>query len=97
MPDDVIFEDQFFLVHAFEQLAAQAVDGLALLVHDVVVFEQMFAGFEVLPSTAFCAVSMRRVISRDSMGTPSSMPSRCSRFETHSLAKMRIRSSSSDR
>ena len=39
---------------------------------------------------------MRRVISCDSMGTPSSMPKRCSRFETHSLAKMRIRSSSSD-
>ena len=33
---------------AFEQLAAHAVDGLALLVHDVVVFEQVFAGFEVL-------------------------------------------------
>ena len=28
---------------------------------------------------------MRRVISFDSMGTPSSMPRRCSRVETHSL------------
>ena len=44
----VVFEDQFFLIHALEQLAAQAVDGLALLVHDVVIFEQMFAGFEIL-------------------------------------------------
>ena len=45
---DVVVEDEFFLVDAFEQAAAQAVDGLALLVHDVVVFEQVFAGFEVL-------------------------------------------------
>ncbi len=45
---NVIFEDEVFLVRAFEQLAAQAVDRLALLVHHVVVFEQMFAGFEVL-------------------------------------------------
>ena len=36
------------LVLAFEQRAAHAVDGLALLVHDVVVFEQVFAGGEVL-------------------------------------------------
>ena len=41
--------------------------------------------------------SMRRVISLDSIGTPSSMPRRCSKVETHSLAKMRIRSSSSAR
>ena len=45
---DVIFEDEFLLLHALEQLAAQAVHGLALLVHDVVVLEQMFAGLEVL-------------------------------------------------
>ena len=45
---DVVFEDEFFLLHALEQLAAQAVDRLALLVHDVVILEQMFAGLEVL-------------------------------------------------
>ena len=94
---DVIFEDEFFLLHALEQLAAQAVHRLALLVHDVVILEQMFAGFEVLGFHGFLRGSMRRVISRDSIGMPSSMPSRCSKFETHSLAKMRIRSSSSER
>src|SRR5258708_5382875 len=47
--------------------------------------------------TVFCAVSMRRVMSPDSIGMPSSMPSRSSNFETHSLAKMRIKSSSSAR
>ena len=40
--------DVLLLVDAFEQLAAHAVDRLALLVHHVVVFEQVFAGFEVL-------------------------------------------------
>ena len=39
----------------------------------------------------------RRLIIFDSIGTPSSMPSRCSKVEIHSLAKMRIRSSSSER
>ena len=33
---------------AFQQLAAQSVNGFALLVHHVVVFEQVFAGLEVL-------------------------------------------------
>src|SRR5450432_4585120 len=37
-----------FLVDAFEQAAAHAVDSLALLVVDVVIFQQVFAGFEVL-------------------------------------------------
>ncbi len=45
---DVIFEDELFLVDALEQAAAQAIDGLALLVHDIVVFEQVLAGLEVL-------------------------------------------------
>ena len=43
--------DDFVLVEldlAVEQLAAQRVDVLALLVHDVVVLEQVFAGGEVL-------------------------------------------------
>ena len=45
---DVILENQFLLIHTFQQLMAQAVHGLALLVHDVVVFQQVFLGFEIL-------------------------------------------------
>ena len=33
---------------AFQKFPAQPVNGLALLVHDVVVFEQVLAGLEVL-------------------------------------------------
>ncbi len=40
--------DALLLVHAFEQLAAHAVDRLALLVVDVVVFQEVFAGLEIL-------------------------------------------------
>ena len=40
--------DALGLVVAFEQCAPHAVHGLALLVHHVVVFEQVFAGGEVL-------------------------------------------------
>ena len=50
---DVVLEDELALVDAFEQLAAQAVDGFALLVHDVVVLEQVFARFEVLRFDGF--------------------------------------------
>ena len=42
------FDNAFLLVLAFEQRAAHAVDGLALLVHHVVVFEDVFAGGEIL-------------------------------------------------
>ena len=35
------------LIWFFHQLAAQTVNRLALLVHDVVVFKQVFASFEV--------------------------------------------------
>ena len=45
---NVVLDDEVFLVEAFEQPAAQAIDGFALLVHHVVVFEQVFAGLEVL-------------------------------------------------
>ena len=41
-------ENLLLLVLPLEQLAPQAVDGLALLVHHVVVLEQVFAGLEVL-------------------------------------------------
>ncbi len=39
----IVFENQILLLDAFEQLAAQAINGLTLLVHHIVVFEQMFA------------------------------------------------------
>ncbi len=48
---DDAFDDlgnPFLLILAFQQLAAHAVDRLALLVHHVVVFEQVLAGGEVL-------------------------------------------------
>src|SRR5581483_7601527 len=45
---DVVLQNQFPLLNAFKQLAAQAIDGLALLVHHVVVLEQMFTRLEVL-------------------------------------------------
>ena len=42
-----------FLLLAFEQRAAHSVNRLALLVHDVVIFEQVFAGFEMLNFDGF--------------------------------------------
>src|SRR5271167_3873064 len=45
----IVFEDEFLLVNTFQQLPAQSVHRLPLLVHYVVVFEQVFAGLEVLP------------------------------------------------
>ena len=42
------FEHEFLLIAAFEKRAAQRVDRFALLVHHVVVFQKMFARFEVL-------------------------------------------------
>ena len=44
----VLFENQIFLIDAFQQLAAQAVNRLTLLVHHVVILKQVFASFEVL-------------------------------------------------
>ena len=38
----------FLLVFAFEKLLAESVDGFALLVHDVVVFEDVFPVRKVL-------------------------------------------------
>ena len=46
---NIIFKNQVLLIDTFEQAAAQSIDGLALLVHHIVVFEQMLASFEVLP------------------------------------------------
>ena len=45
---DVVLGDELLLVDAFHELAAETVDGFALLVHDVVVLEDVFAGLEVL-------------------------------------------------
>ena len=45
---NVIFEYELLLIDALEQLMAKAIDSFALLVHHVVILEQMFAGFEVL-------------------------------------------------
>ncbi len=45
---EVVVGDELLLVDAFHELAAQTIDGLALLVHDVVVLEHVLAGLEVL-------------------------------------------------
>ena len=97
--DDALhdFDDALLLIVAFEQLAAHAVDGLALLVHDVVVFEEVFAGCEVLRFDGLLRAAMRLVISLDSIGTSSSMPRRSIRFCMRSPPKMRSRSSCSER
>src|SRR5664279_432224 len=50
---DVVFENQLALINAFEQLAAQTVYRLALLVHHVVVFQQVLTRFEVLRLDSF--------------------------------------------
>ncbi len=42
------FQDAFALIGAFQQLAPHTVDVLPLLVHHIVVFEDVFAGGEVL-------------------------------------------------
>src|SRR5467141_4114233 len=49
------------------------------------------------PSTDFCAAAIRFETIFDSMATPFSMPRRCMSALTLSPAKMRIRSSSSER
>ena len=51
--DDVFFQNQIFLIDALQQLPAQAINRFALLVHHVVVFEQVFTGFEVLAFDRF--------------------------------------------
>ena len=66
---------------ALEQLAAQRVDALALLVHHVVVFEEVLADGEVLRLDLLLRRSMALVTILCSIGTPSSMPSRCIRPE----------------
>ncbi len=48
-----MWEDVFFEVFAHEDFAALAVDDFALLVHDVVVFEDVFAGCRKLRAFDF--------------------------------------------
>ena len=45
--------DVLFLVLLFEQLLAHSIDGFALLVHHVVVLEDVFSGREVLAFDPF--------------------------------------------
>src|SRR5580658_7345688 len=46
---DVVLQNQLPLIYALEQPPAQSVHGLALLVHHIVVLEQVLARLEVLP------------------------------------------------
>ena len=50
---DVIFDDQIFLFESLQQTPAQAIDGLTLLVHHIVILEQMFARLEMLSFDCF--------------------------------------------
>ena len=43
-----LLQHELFLIRAFENCAARGINRFALLVHHVVVFEQMFSRFEVL-------------------------------------------------
>ena len=46
---NVILDDQLLLIQPLQQLPPRSINGLALLVHHVVVLEQVFARLEVLP------------------------------------------------
>ena len=50
---EVVVGDELLLVDSLHELPAQTIDGFALLVHDVVVFEDVFAGLEVLGFDGF--------------------------------------------
>src|ERR1700738_3285043 len=50
------FENVIALVFSFERGTPDGVNGLALLVHYIVVFEQVFAGVEVLRFYGFLRV-----------------------------------------
>ena len=90
-------QDQLLAIGAVEDVLAVAVDALPLLVHHLVVFEQVFADFEVAFLDLLLRPSMRRETMWLSIASPSFMPSRVRMFLTHSPAKIRIRSSSSER
>ena len=61
---------------AVEQPLAERVDPLPLLVHDLVVFEQVLTESKLRSSTFFWAPSIRRETILLSIASPSSMPSR---------------------
>ncbi len=90
-------EDQFLAIPAVENSLTIAIDPLPLLVHHLVVFQQVLADVEVPLLDFLLAPSMRRLTMRLSIASPSCMPRRVRMFLTHSPAKIRIRSSSSDR
>jgi hypothetical protein len=88
-------------VGAFQHLPAQRVDGLALLVHDVVVIEQALADVEVVALHLASARSRSRaltmvVLDGDVAFVPAAEPVP-SGFSMRSAPKMRMRSSSSER
>ncbi len=49
----VVFEDELALFDTLEKLTAQSINSFALFVHHVVIFEQVFAGLEVLRFNGF--------------------------------------------
>jgi hypothetical protein len=80
-----------------EQVVALLIDDLALVVGDVVVFEELLADVEV--AALDLALGLLDGVGDHgcSMASPFSMPSACMKFFTRSEAKMRIRLSSRDR
>ena len=50
---EVVVGDELLLIDSLHELATEAVDSFALLVHDVVVLEDVFAGLEVLAFDGF--------------------------------------------
>ncbi len=81
-----------------QDLAAQRVDRLALLVHHVVVLEQVLARCRsCVPRPSSARSRSSGSPAGCSIGTSSSMPSRSIRPVMRSAPKMRSRSSSSDR
>jgi hypothetical protein len=85
------------VISLFKQLAAQTINRHALLVHHIIVFDQVFADREVVRFNVLLSASIRLLTIFDSMATPSSIPSRCMIALTRSPANIRIRSSSSER
>jgi hypothetical protein len=79
-------------------VVALLVDDLALVVGDVVVFEQLLADVEVARlDLALRAIRCERVTMPASMASPSGIFSRSMMARRRSPAKMRISGSSSDR
>ncbi len=90
-------QDELLAVGAFQDPLAVAVDPLPLLVHDLVVFEEVLADFEVplfdLLLGALDAAGDHAAL--DGLALLHAQPGE--EFLTHSPANIRIRSSSSER